>query len=57
MGLSLPIAKSRNRKPRRSLSGVFVVVYMDNCYLSLPIGIIAYAVLKCNIRNKDFKKK
>ena len=42
MGLSLPIAESRNRKPRRATSGVFVVVYMDNCYLSLPTGIIAY---------------
>ena len=50
MGLSLPIAKSRNRKPQRSHLWGFRLPDLEIYQFFLPTDIIAYAVWKYNIR-------
>ena len=54
MALS-PAIQNGNRKPRKSgtLSGLSFVPYAGIVFL--PTGIIAYAILKCNMPAKTFK--
>ena len=50
MGLVLPIARNRNRKPRSShLRGFRCNWVTWTNHFSLPTGIIAYAISLCNI--------